>query len=135
MPDDNLLRPNIGNTDNGRITKHDQQHDRRRDRYLGQRFVGLAQILEDEPQMQPDVGEHERLEQHVDRVPHIPLLQPGLISGASVPLPTTKPATTTASTPEACSSSAEMNAANGTTSPCTVSRPGLASRRRIHSVT
>ena len=42
----------------------------------------LAQILQHEAQMQPDVGEHKRLEQHVDRVPHIPFLQPRLVSGA-----------------------------------------------------
>ncbi len=61
--------------------QHDQQHDRRGHRHLGQRFVCLAQILEHEPQMQADVGEHERLQQHVDRVPHVPLLQPGLVPG------------------------------------------------------
>ena len=42
----------------------------------------LAQILQHEPQMQTDVGEHERFEQHVDRVPHVPFLQPRLVAGA-----------------------------------------------------
>ena len=40
-----------------------------------------AQIFEDEPQLQSDVGEYERLEHHVDGVPDVPLLQPGLIAG------------------------------------------------------
>ena len=44
--------------------------------------MGLPKIFEHEPQVQADVGEDEGLEQHVDRVPHVALLQPGLVAGA-----------------------------------------------------
>jgi hypothetical protein len=43
--------------------------------------VRRPQILKHEPQVQADVGEHERFEQYVDRVPHVPFLQPGLVTG------------------------------------------------------
>ena len=41
----------------------------------------FPQILQHEPQVQADVGEDERLQQHVDGVPHVPLLQSRLVAG------------------------------------------------------
>ena len=61
--------------------QHHEKHDGRGDRDLDERFVGLAQISEDEPQMQSDVGEDERFEQDIDGVPDVPLLQTGLVTG------------------------------------------------------
>ncbi len=44
--------------------------------------MGLVEVFEDEPQLQSDVGEHERFEHHIHRVPHVAFLQPGLVPGA-----------------------------------------------------
>ncbi len=47
----------------GRITSTISSTTPEATRDLDQRFVRLAQVLEHEPQVQADVGEHERLEQ------------------------------------------------------------------------
>jgi hypothetical protein len=62
--------------------QHDAQQHERGDRDLGERLVRAVKVFEYEPQMQPDIGEYQRLQHYVDRVPHIAFMQPGLIGGA-----------------------------------------------------
>jgi hypothetical protein len=55
------------------------------------RRAGVLQVVDHEPQLQADVGEHEGLQQDDERVPHLTLLHARLVAEARRPRPHDEP--------------------------------------------